>query len=146
MQLHYRRKPTDRTKRRERFGENSKKMKGLMSPYDRFSGIRRLFVSPRKLVIPLFIQYDTRAQRKLTRGQHLMKATWLASLCCNAINRFEAVEGSASGLIGSFCEDPRKMGVDDFMRELLEFLRRFDRAQRENTARELKVREVEERG
>lgn len=46
----------------------------------------------------------------------------------------------ATKLVQSFSEDPKKTGIDDFMRELLEFLKRFDRAQRENTARELKVR------
>lgn len=45
----------------------------------------------------------------------------------------------ATDLVRSFCEDPKKMGIDDFMREMLEFLKRFDRAQHENTARELKV-------
>ena len=49
------------------------------------------------------------------------------------------VEAAATELIKSFSEDPKKTGIDDFMRELLEFLKRFDRAQHENTARELKV-------
>lgn len=51
----------------------------------------------------------------------------------------------ATDLVKSFCEDPKKMGIDDFMRELLEFLKRFDRAQHENTARELKVIKAESR-
>lgn len=45
----------------------------------------------------------------------------------------------ATELVISFSEDPKKTGIDDFMRELLEFLRRFDRAQHENIARALKV-------
>ena len=49
------------------------------------------------------------------------------------------MEATATELVKSFSEDPKKTGIDDFMRELLEFLKRFDRAQRENTARELKV-------
>lgn len=49
------------------------------------------------------------------------------------------VEATATELVKSFSEDPKKTGIDDFMRELLEFLKRFDRAQHENTARELKV-------
>lgn len=53
--------------------------------------------------------------------------------------RYTDVEADATKLVQSFCEDPKKMGIDDFMRELLEFLKRFDRAQHENTARELKV-------
>ena len=54
--------------------------------------------------------------------------------------RFTEVDATATELVKSFSEDPKKTGIDDFMRELLEFLKRFDRAQRENTARELKVR------
>ena len=53
--------------------------------------------------------------------------------------RFSEVDANATELVKSFSEDPKKTGIDDFMRELLEFLKRFDRAQRENTARELKV-------
>lgn len=53
--------------------------------------------------------------------------------------RFSEVDVSATELVKSFSEDPKKTGIDDFMRELLEFVKRFDRAQRENTARELKV-------
>lgn len=55
------------------------------------------------------------------------------------------MNNTATELVRSFSEDPKKMGIDDFMRELLEFLRRYDRAQRENAARELKVRGGAER-
>ena len=62
--------------------------------------------------------------------------------CSNSstTDRFTEVDATATELVKSFSEDPKKTGIDDFMRELLEFLKRFDRAQRENTARELKVK------
>jgi hypothetical protein len=32
-------------------------------------------------------------------------------------------------MLTKYCEDPGKMGIDDFFKEVLEFLQRFDRAQ-----------------
>lgn len=68
-----------------------------------------------------------------------MSKPCLHSFSLSPFVRFTEVDASATELVKSFSEDPKKTGIDDFMRELLEFLKRFDRAQRENTARELKA-------
>ncbi len=63
----------------------------------------------------------------------------------NLIKKFEETEKRAHRLVESFGENPKKLGVDDFFKELLEFLRRFDRAQAENQARILKEKKLREK-
>ncbi len=63
----------------------------------------------------------------------------------NLTKKFEETEKRAHRLLESFGENPKKMGVDDFFKELLEFLRRFDRAQAENQARILKENKLREK-
>ncbi len=63
----------------------------------------------------------------------------------NLTKKFEETEKRAHRLVESFGESPKKMGVDDFFKELLEFLRRFDRAQEENQTRILKENKLREK-
>ncbi len=63
----------------------------------------------------------------------------------NLTRKFEETEQRAHRLVEMFGENPKKLGVDDFFKELLEFLRRFDRAQAENQARILKEKKLREK-
>ncbi|KAG5189667.1 hypothetical protein JKP88DRAFT_347642 [Tribonema minus] len=58
---------------------------------------------------------------------------------------FARTEKRAQELLTKYCEDPSKVGIDDFFKELLEFLQRFDRAQAENAARLLKEKKAREK-
>jgi hypothetical protein len=42
---------------------------------------------------------------------------------------YDRTEKRCHDLVSLYCEDPAKLGIDDFFKEVLEFLQRFDRAQ-----------------
>jgi hypothetical protein len=42
---------------------------------------------------------------------------------------YDRTENRCHDLVSLYCEDPAKLGIDDFFKEVLEFLQRFDRAQ-----------------
>jgi hypothetical protein len=42
---------------------------------------------------------------------------------------YDRTEKRSHDLVSLYCEDPAKLGIDDFFKEVLEFLQRFDRAQ-----------------
>ncbi|CAM9408804.1 unnamed protein product [Chrysoparadoxa australica] len=59
--------------------------------------------------------------------------------------KFTQLEEESNKMLALFGEDPKKTGIDDFFKEIVEFLRRFDRAQAENTARALKEKKAREK-
>ncbi|CAM9222372.1 unnamed protein product [Phaeothamnion confervicola] len=60
-------------------------------------------------------------------------------------NRFEQTEKMSEETLQRFAEDVKKVGIDDFFKEVAEFLRRFDKAFQENQARDEKEQKAREK-